>query len=555
MIEAELPDGTILEFPDGTSPDVMRSAVQRMGKPAQPSFAQQAKKELLSSLPVQLGLGAIRGAGSIGATAMRALPNFLGGDTSQENAERRQKMDQALTQFGADTDSFGFGAGKIGAEIAGTAGIGGGLARGATMLPGAAKAVPLIEALRTSGMSAGGAGLATRMAGAGATGAAAAGMVNPEDALAGGMISAAIPAVGKIAGAAGQSIGRAITPTTENIQAARTAQKYGIPIGAGDLLQSRTAKAAQSILRDAPLTGGMAAAAQDAKQEAFNRAVGSQFGAAEPKLTTQVIDSAKSRMGAEFDRIWNRNSLKVDPEMIQKMNALDSVAKKLPKQEGASLNAEIQDLFSRMTPDANGNLEIPGDVANKFQQYLRRRAEGSAGLKNELGDLRQTMIQAFNRSIPETDAAALTLNRSQYKAFKTVEPILRSAEVGIAGREAGDIPAALLPQAVNKSYSNLDTPLAELAQVGSKFLVDRTSQTGGSARAALQNTAIGAGLMGVGGLPAIAAAVPVGYGAQRLMQSPIMANRLMQPQNQALIESLRQTPSLVYRAAPVLAAQ
>ncbi len=29
MIEVELPDGTIAEFPEGTSPDVMRSALQK----------------------------------------------------------------------------------------------------------------------------------------------------------------------------------------------------------------------------------------------------------------------------------------------------------------------------------------------------------------------------------------------------------------------------------------------------------------------------------------------------------------------------------------------
>lgn len=192
-----------------------------VGKPAQPSFAQQAKKELLSSLPVQLGLGAIRGAGSIGATAMRALPNFLGGDTSQENAERRQKMDQALTQFGADTDSFGFGAGKIGAEIAGTAGIGGGFARVAAMLPGATKAAPLIDALRTGGMSAAGktgiASLPARIAGGAAVGGASAGAAGGADDVGmGAALGGALPAVGQIA-RGGIALGRNVIGATTGV--------------------------------------------------------------------------------------------------------------------------------------------------------------------------------------------------------------------------------------------------------------------------------------------------------------------------------------------------
>lgn len=43
MIEVELPDGTIAEFPDGTPPDVMKGALQRrFGAPQQPSPAPQA---------------------------------------------------------------------------------------------------------------------------------------------------------------------------------------------------------------------------------------------------------------------------------------------------------------------------------------------------------------------------------------------------------------------------------------------------------------------------------------------------------------------------------
>jgi hypothetical protein len=295
----------------------------------------------------------------------------------------------------------------------------------------------------------------------------------------------------------------------------------------------------------------MAQNALDAKQAAFNKAVGSQFGASEAKLTTDVIDKAKGRMGAEFDRIWGQNNLQVSPEMVGKMQELSQQASKLPKSEGQSLIAEINDLYSRMAQQADGSLVIDGNTANKFQSYLRRRAEGSAGLKNELGDLRQTIIKTFNDSVSPQDAAALTLNRGQYKAFKTVEPLLRSAEAGVAGRMPGDIPAALLPGAVAKNYRS-GSPMSDLSQIGSQFLVDRGPQTGGSTRAALQNTAIGAALMGTGGIPALAAGIPAGMGLQAMLQSPRMA-QLANTQNiKPLLEALR--TSTTY-GAPVIAAQ
>lgn len=550
MIEAELPDGTILEFPDGTSQDVIQRAVKQRLTPApKPSFGEMFKQEVLGSVPVQSALGAVRGAGSIGATLLRPF------ESAEESAQRRQSMTGALTEMGAQPESIPFQAGKIGAEIAGTAGAGNVLARGAQFMRAGA---PLVEALRTGGMSAGGltglGGVATR-AGAGAvTGGAMAGMVDPEMAGTGAVLGGALPVAVQGAGAAGQAIGRALRPSAETQAVAQKAQQYGIPVGLGDVAENRVLQAGRSILRDAPISGGMAATARESQQEAFNRAVGKTFGAPEKKLTLDVLDQAKQRLGGEFDRIWNNNVLQVDPKMVDTLQAVRAQAQKLPTNEGGSVMREIDDLYSKMVPDAQGNLIIPGDVANKFQSYLRRRAESFPALSDEFGKLRRSILDTFNASVDPADAAALTLNRSQYKAFKTVEPILRSAELGVAGRAAGDVPAALLPQAVNRSYGNLqNAPLADLSQVGSRFLVDRTPQTGGSARAALQNTAIGAALMGTGGVPALAAGVPAAYGLQRLMQSPAAAQALMGrgQVSPEMIQALR----AMQLSAPVVSAQ
>lgn len=517
------------------------------------------KSEAVNSLPYQTALGMLEGAGEIGATLMTpidAAARAMGIENSLiGRSDRREAMRGGAAQMGANQDDLSYQAAKLVPQIAGTAGVGGVLAKGAQSA-GAAPA--LVNALRSGGLSTGGATGAgaqlARVLGGAATGGVSAGMVNPSDADVGAMVGGALPVGAQVAGKAGQMLGGMLRPSQATADVASKARLYGIPVGLGDVSENRAVQATLSILRDAPFSGGMAQGAQEAKQEAFNKAIGAQFGAPETKLTLDVVDKAQKRMGSEFDRIWNNNVLKVDPKLMQQMTELDAVAAKLPKNEGLSLSAEIQDVFSRMAPDANGNLQIPGDVANKFQQYLRKRAESSSGIQNELGDLRQAMIGAFNRGVDPADAAALTANRTQYKAFKTVEPLLRSAELGVAGRAAGDVPAALLPQAVNKKYGNLQgVPLADLSQVGSRFLVDRTPQTGGSTRAALQNTAIGAALMGIGGIPAVAAGVPAAMGLQRLLQSPalaqaVMGNGQVSPQ---LIQALR----AAQLSAPVMSAQ
>lgn len=469
------------------------------------------------------------------------------------------------------------GAGEIGGNVVATLPVGGVLAKGASAIPGVAKAAPgLVNAIKTSGMSTGQVGgslignTATRMLGGAITGGASAGLVDPsqtaEGAVLGGIAPPLISGAGKVLNIAGSAAKKGLEAVSlkgsPNADLARTAMdKYGIPVRVSDVSGNGFVKGLASLLDDTPLIGRMGTAHKEAQQQALNAAVGDTFGASAPSLTPQVMDAAKKRMGAEFDRIWNNNALQVDAPMFQKLIDLQAAAEKLPKNEGGSLKAELQDLLGKMQPDANGNVVVSGETANKFQSYLRRRAEGSAGLRNELTDLRQTIIGAFNRSVDPADAAALAANRAQYKAFKTVEPLMNSAEAGVAGRVAGDVPVGLLPQAVRKSYSDpTGAPLTDLAQIAGRLMTNRTPQTGGSARAAIQNSAIGAAV-GTGAVSnplAALIAAPVVAGVQKGMNSPAVTRSLLsqggQPNPLAQMLMNPDLQQLIYRASPAIAA-
>ena len=569
--------------PDGATKEQAFEILQKQlsGSATPAPVAQTPERSFASNVGQfagNLGAGALRGAGSIGATIIApydmAVDAIDGKGLSLEsNRKRRRQMDEGLRDMGADTDSVAFGAGKLVTEIAGTMGAGGvaanGVVRAAPLLARAGVSAPAVAntvaALRTSGFRAGTAtgksALALRSGAGAVTGGASAGLADPGSAGVGAAIGGALPPTLKGLGAAGSLVGRSFAIGDANRQLAQQAMgQYGIPLGVGDIAQGGTIRAVRSFLNDAPFSGGVGAAQREATQEGYNRAVGGTFGAPEAKLTSTVVDAAKKRMGAEFDRIWNGNTLQVDGALVQQLTAMQSQAAKLPKNEGASLAAEINDIFGKMVPDQNGAAVIPGDVANKFQSYLRRRAEGSAGMKNELGDLRQSIISAFNRGIRPEDAAALTMNRGQYKAFKTVEPLLNGAEAGVAGRMAGDVPAALLPNAVAKSYPQAaGVPLADLAKIGSRFMVDRTAKTGGSTRAAIQNSLVGGAVMGAGLTnPLLAAsAIPTAAGMNALLGSPKFAQYLInQGAGNRLLELIGpQAGQLGYRAAPLITDQ
>ena len=145
-------------------------AARAVGAQDEP-FAAKLGRQVLNA-----GAGAIRGAGSIGATLMAPMDMLnsaaMGRGANTGLSNRREGMTAALGSMGADTDSLAFGAGKLGTEIAGTLGVGGAIAGVAgRALP--AGAAPLLDAIRTAGMSAGGvggkAGVGIRAAGGGIT--------------------------------------------------------------------------------------------------------------------------------------------------------------------------------------------------------------------------------------------------------------------------------------------------------------------------------------------------------------------------------------------------
>jgi len=223
----EMPDGRIARFevPEGTTPEQAQTLIQSqlpaLSQPITPELPEslRARPEAPSEVPgprrgmlasvgqglANIGAGAIRGAGSIGATILApadyleaAIRRRVTGEDvtgAELNRQRREGMTTGLQMLGAEPESLAFKAGQIGGEIAGTAGVGGALAAPVRMAAQAVPAAaPVAAALQSGGMAAG-TPLALR-AGAGAlTGGAGAALVEPENALAGALVGGGVSAI------------------------------------------------------------------------------------------------------------------------------------------------------------------------------------------------------------------------------------------------------------------------------------------------------------------------------------------------------------------------
>jgi hypothetical protein len=234
----QMPDGRIgrFEVPEGTTPEqaqkMIGDSLSSQPKKQETTIAQDVKQGAGNTLA-----GLVRGAGSIGATLLApvdmAKDAMAGkGFSLESNRQRRADMDSALGMMGAETNSFGYGAGKLVGEVAGTAGAGGALANGTRMgLAMAGKAVPtaiepVLSAIASGGFSTGSKvapgvvpflkNQGVRALGGAVSGGASAGLVNPEDSPTGLLVGGALPGVVKVAGEAGKLTGKAISGLTKN---------------------------------------------------------------------------------------------------------------------------------------------------------------------------------------------------------------------------------------------------------------------------------------------------------------------------------------------------
>jgi len=221
----EMPDGRIAryEVPDGTSPEQAQEMIKGY-------ISTQAGAPKKTGMVGNIAAGALRGAGSIGATILSpidAAARAMGIENSYIGRnDRRQAMDEGLQSMGADPSSSEYQLAKFGTEVAGTAGVGGALANAITKVPRFAYAEEAANALRTGGLGKN-IPMIQRIESGAITGGSMAGLANPEDAANGAIIGTVLPVGAKLAGVIANNVAKpiarrvmqsAVKPTIEQLR-------------------------------------------------------------------------------------------------------------------------------------------------------------------------------------------------------------------------------------------------------------------------------------------------------------------------------------------------
>lgn len=533
---------------------------QAQSQSQEPSLMQEGLSNLKN-----LGAGLVRGAGSIGATLLYPIdkaqdlyhgdrnPNITGLVTGKQpisrNQERRQAIDAGLqTLVGADPNSVMYQVGKIGGEIAGTAGAGGALANGlsrSTVIT--SRAAPLLDAIRTGGFSVGGASglpaVAARGVGGAINGGITAGMVNPEDAGLGAMVGGVLPVVasgvGRVAQAAGRSIrGGEISPEVRAL--AERAEQLGIRIPADRIGNSRPVNALAASLNYVPFSGR--AATEDAMSAQLNRALSRTFGQDSDNIT-MALRQAGPALGGEFDRVLQSNVVNVDQQLIQELaEAANRAGRELGSDGASIIGRQVDDILEKA---ATG--QIDGQAAYNIKRTLDRIGRRNTPEAFYANDLRRSLMGALNRSLGPDEAARFAQTRQQYGNMLDLSRLAKN------GAE-GEISVARLA-----NMRDINNPqMQELADIAAQFVRQRESQHGAAQRVVLGTGAGLAGLMGggiVGGAAGIAGAGVLGRGANALLNSDMARNVVLGNAAPAVENALARLLPATYRAAPVISAQ
>jgi hypothetical protein len=486
--------------------------------------------------------GAVRGAGSIGATILApydmAKDALAGKGLSLEsNRQRRADMDAGLQSMGAEPDSLLYQSGKLAGEIAGTAGAGGLVANGITKIaPAVAQSAPaLLQAIRTGGMSVNGAkgatGIATRMAGGAITGGASAGLVDPEQTKTGAVIGGALPVVAKVAGVAGKFVGgklRGGAVSSEIAELADRAGQLGIDIPADRIANSKPLNALAATLNYIPGSGR--AATEEKIVSQLNKAVSNTFGQNTDNVT-QALRKADSKLGGEFERVLQNNKVTIDSQFLDDLAESGVKASRELGSDGAKI---IQNQIDEILNKAGQTGEIDGQAAYNIKKTLDRIGKRNSPEGYYAIDLKNSLMQALDRSLGPQEAAAFKTTRQQYGNMLKLEKIAQN------GAE-GDISIARLA-----NMKNINSPdLQELADISAQFLKSRESAHG-----AAQRTVLGLGGAALGGVPAVAAGAASGRLANIILNSQSAKNAVLgrSTMSPAVTNALQRALPVTYQA-------
>lgn len=328
-------------------------------------------------------------------------------------------------------------------------------------------------------------------------------------------------------------LARALVPnvsrlTPENARLLAVGQREGIPVSTGQATQNPSLQTAESVMRNLPLSGGMARRGDVNQQEQFARAVLERAGITGTSADPATLAAGQQALRGVRQRIIDPATVNLDPTFqaaaqgntAPYMRMIDPLKRPV-----------VEDYVTSLA----GRTTMPGPEYQAARTQLGHMVENTRNTdyntSRALKSIRNALDEAFERSVSPADAAIIRENNSQYRNLKTIQSAMENQQGARAG---GAIPPGPLLNAVKASNKgNFATgagDLNDLARFGQVFVRDPVPNSGTPQRLFWQNLLTGGSVLGAGsaaGLPVTAAAsLTLPPAAQAILQSKGMQNAL-----------------------------
>jgi hypothetical protein len=396
--------------------------------------------------------GWLRGAGSIGSTIMWPYdkatdlilgdrgPNVTGLVTGKQPLSRNEERRQAITDFtrdvlGANTASIPYNVGKIGGEVAGTAGMGNLLAlplRAAGVAPSVATALEsggfATGAPAASGFVPRAADMALRTGAGALVGGASSGLIDPSTAGTGAIVGGALPGAAALAGRAGNAVQQAFNGPVQApdvvsaINSARNAGYVIPPTQANPSLPNRILEGISG-----KITTAQNASARN--QAVTNNLVKRELGLpSDVPITPESLDAVRAKAGEAYAAISNLGEFNALGSNLPKSVKVDVPERLVDRLSGITLKpknatvdaAEVVRAWKQANADANAYYRAYGRDANPETLAKAKSAADAAKSIDEF--LEKQLTAAGQDEMLQALKNARVLIAKTYSAEKAMNP-------------------------------------------------------------------------------------------------------------------------------------
>jgi len=302
-----------------------------------------------------------------------------------------------------------------------------------------------------------------------------------EQAFAGGVGGAAGTAIARAPGALAEPFKKTLGSAEQ--KAVDFLRASGVPVDVAQATGSEFLKRTKAASFDNPHTAGKAIDFADMQKAAYNKAVAKTMGEDAIAITPDVLQTAKTRLGNNYDDIALRNSIHLDDQLTKNLSSIRSEAEQILNPEQFNIvQKQINNIIQKAEEQGGG---LHGEQYQSIKKVLDKL---SGGRDTDVGayarELKETLLDGLTRTAKatgnEADVKLLKETNRQYSNMKKIEDVVLKNEFGNVSPSL--LNTSLATKSKRYSFYQDDPELANLARAGKMVLEQKLPNSGSVAR-------------------------------------------------------------------------